>query len=283
MTSVAGIALAHPILNASGTLDALAAHAVLGDATLGASAHVTKTIFPEPRSGNAAPRIAETAGGMLNSIGLPGPGIAAFLADVLPRTLAVVGSTPVIVSIGGASIADYVRLARALDGVAGVAALELNLSCPNIESGCIAIGADIGETSDVTARVRADTSLPLLVKLSPSVSDIVALARAAAAAGADALTLTNTARGLAVRTDTGASVLGGPGGGLSGPPLRPLTLAAVFAVRRALAIDIVGVGGVGSPSDAGELLAAGATVVAVGTATFRDPTTIRRIAAVYRL
>lgn len=279
--TLAGLALAHPVLNASGTLDALAAHDVLGDATLGAAAHVTKTIFPEARRGNPGPRIAETAGGMLNSIGLPGPGIAAFIADVLPRTLAVVGETPLIVSIGGESIGDYVRLASALDGVPGVGALELNLSCPNIESGCSSIGADVRETAAVCARVRSVTRLPLLVKLSPTVSDIVALAAAAVDAGADALTLTNTARGLAVRLDTRRSVLGGPGGGLSGPPLRPLALAAVYAVRLAMATDIVGVGGVGSSRDAAELIAAGATVVAVGTATFRDPTTIRRVAGSY--
>ncbi len=279
MTLLAGLRLDHPVLNASGTLDAIAARDVLGDATLGAAAHVTKTIFPDARPGNPSPRIAETAGGMLNSIGLPGPGIAAFIDDVLPRTRTCVGVTPVIVSIGGESVSDYERLAALLDGVPGVAALELNLSCPNIESGCISIGADVAETLLVTRRVRATTALPLLVKLSPSVSDIVALAAAAVDGGADAVTLTNTARGLAVRVDTGRSVLGGPGGGLSGPPLRPLALAAVYAVRVALGVDIVGVGGVDSLATAAELLAAGATAVAVGTATFRDPTTISRIAA----
>jgi dihydroorotate dehydrogenase (NAD+) catalytic subunit len=272
-----GLELAHPVLNASGTLDAIEADRLLGDATLGCAAHVTKTIFPEPRRGNAAPRIAEVAGGMINSIGLPGPGIDAFLAGVLPRIVALAGATPVIVSIGGESHDDYVRLAERVGAAPGVAALELNLSCPNVESGCISIGADVVETERVTRRVRASTRLPFLVKLSPSVSDIGALARAAAAGGADGLTLTNTARGMAMNRWTGRPLLGGPGGGLSGPPLRPLALAAVFAARAAVSIDIVGLGGVGSADDAADLLAAGATAIAVGTATFRDPGTAARV------
>ena len=217
-----GLELAHPVLNASGTLDAVQAHRLLGDATLGCAAHVTKTIFPEPRRGNAAPRIAEVAGGMLNSIGLPGPGVEAFCVEVLPRIVELAGATPVIASIGGGSHSDYARLAELVGSQPGVVALELNLSCPNVESGCISIGADVAETERVTRLVRARTALPFLVKLSPSVSDIAALARAAEAGGADGLTLTNTARGMAMNRWTGRPLLGGPGGGLSGPPVRPL-------------------------------------------------------------
>ena len=194
MIDLGGLQLAHPVLNASGTLDARSAHAVLGDATLGCAAHVTKTITPEPRAGNAAPRIAEVPGGMINSIGLPGPGIDRFVADVLPETAALV-DVPIIVSVGGFSPDDYVRLAERLTGLDAVAALELNLSCPNVKSGCISIGTDRRETEAVTAQVRARTAKPLLVKLSPSVADVAELARAAEAGGADALTLTNTAPG----------------------------------------------------------------------------------------
>jgi dihydroorotate dehydrogenase (NAD+) catalytic subunit len=265
-----GLQLSHPVLNASGTLDARSAHAVLGDATLGCAAHVTKTITPEPRAGNPAPRIAEVPGGMINSIGLPGPGIDRFIAEVLPATAAVV-DVPIIVSVGGFSHDDYVQLVERLTELDAVAALELNLSCPNVKSGCISIGTDPAETEAVTARVRARTSRPLLVKLSPSVADVAELARAAEAGGADALTLTNTARGMVLNRFTGAPLLGAGTGGVSGPALRPQALAAVAAARAAVAIALVGLGGIETADDARDFLAVGAAAVAVGTAIFRDP------------
>jgi len=276
MIDLGGLQLAHPVLNESGTLDALAAHAVLGDAALGCAAHVTKTITLEPRAGNAAPRIAEVPGGMINSIGLPGPGLDGFCREVLPATAAVVG-VPIVVSVGGFSHDDYVAQVERLDGEAAVAALELNLSCPNVKSGCISIGTDPRETAAVTERVRARTSKPLLVKLSPSVADVAELARAAEAGGADALTLTNTARGMVVNRWTGKPLLGAGTGGVSGPALRPLALAAVATARAAVAIALVGLGGIETADDARDYLAAGATAVAVGTAIFRDPRAPRRV------
>jgi dihydroorotate dehydrogenase (NAD+) catalytic subunit len=276
MIGLGRLELAHPVLNASGTLDALAAHAVLGDATLGCAAHVTKTITPEPRAGNAAPRIAEVPGGMINSIGLPGPGLERFCGEVLPATAAVV-DVPIVVSVGGFSHDDYVAQAERLAGADGVAALELNLSCPNVKSGCIAIGTDPRETETVTARVRATCALPLFVKLSPSVADVGELARAAEAGGADVLTLTNTARGMVVNRRTGAPLLGAGTGGVSGPALRPQALAAVATARAVVAIPLVGLGGIETADDARDYLAAGATAVAVGTAIFRDPRAPRRV------
>ena len=276
MIDLGGLRLEHAVLNASGTLDALAAHAVLGDAALGCAAHVTKTITPEPRAGNAAPRIAEVPGGMINSIGLPGPGLERFCREVLPATTAVV-DVPIVVSVGGFSHDDYVAQAERLAATAGVAALELNLSCPNVKSGCISIGTDPRETEAVTSRVRARTRLPVFVKLSPSVADVAELARAAEAGGADVLTLTNTARGMVLNRWTGEPLLGGGSGGVSGPALRPQALAAVAAARAAVAIALVGLGGIETADDARDFLAAGATAVAVGTAIFRDPRAPRRI------
>ncbi len=265
------------MLNASGTLDALAAHAVLGDATLGCAAHVTKTITPEPRAGNAAPRIAEVPGGMINSIGLPGPGLARFCREVLPRHR---GGRWTCRSWSRSAASRTTTTWRRWSGSTPsreVAALELNLSCPNVKSGCISIGTDPRETEMVTERVRARTSKPVLVKLSPSVADVAELARAAEAGGADALTLTNTARGMVLNRWTGKPLLGAGTGGVSGPALRPQSLAAVATARAAVAIGIVGLGGIETADDARDYLAAGATVVAVGTAIFRDPRTPRRV------
>ncbi len=279
--TVGRLALAHPVLNASGTLDALAAHAVLGDATLGCAAHVTKTVTLQPREGNAPPRLARTAGGLLNSIGLQNPGLEAFRADVLPG-LGALCDVPVVVSVGGFSPEEYETVVAALDAEDVVAGVELNVSCPNVHSGCASIGADAAETAGVTARCRARTGKPLWVKLAPGAADLPAVAAAAEAAGADALTLVNTTRGAALDRRR-RPALGARTGGLSGPPLRPLALAAVLTVREAVEVDLVGVGGVLDATDALDLLAAGAAAVAVGTATFRDPWTVRRIADELRL
>ncbi len=275
---VGGLRLAHPVLNASGTLDALAARDALGDATLGCAAHVTKTVTLRERAGNAPPRIAVAGGGVLNSIGLANPGLAAFRRDVLPR-LAAACEVPIVVSVGGFSPREYEILVAALDEEPAVDAVELNVSCPNVHSGCSSIGADVGETAEVTRRCRAATRRPLLVKLSPGVADLAEVARAAEASGADALTLVNTMRGAAWDRARGVPALGARTGGLSGAPLRPVALAAVLTCRDAVAVDLVGVGGVREPADAVDLLDAGAAAVAVGTATFRDPGTVRRIAS----
>jgi dihydroorotate dehydrogenase (NAD+) catalytic subunit len=273
---LAGLELAHPVLNGSGTLDALAAAAALGDGSLGCAAHVTKTITPDPRPGNPPPRIAETAAGLLNSIGLPGPGVEAFASTVLPATAAVV-DVPIVVSVGGFGVGDYARVVEALDGDDAVAAFELNLSCPNVETGCASIGQHPGETEAVVAACRARTGRPLLVKLAPTTNLLIDVARAAEAAGAGALTVGNTVPGTAVARGRGGSLFGGGGGGLSGAAIRPVALRAVLEAAQAVSIDVVGLGGVETARDAEDLLEAGAAAVGVGTAIFRDPGTPARI------
>lgn len=253
-----------PILNASGCLDPLAAP----DVARTLDAVVTKTITPEPRSGNPPVRIAETEHGMINSIGLQGPGIEAFVEDSLPR-LAQLG-VPVWVSVGGFAASDYARCCAALDGDDRVAAIELNLSCPNVE--------EAPETAaELVAAARAATSTPLYAKLSPAQWDIAASARKVVAAGADGLSLVNTIRGLAFEPATLRPRLARGVGGYSGPGLRPIALACVHACAAAVDVPIVGMGGVWSGRDALELLAAGASAVALGTVLFADPDAPDRI------
>ena len=254
------------ILNASGCLDALRAPSV----ARALDAFVTKTVTPLPRPGNAPVRIAETDVGMLNSIGLANPGRERFLADTLPRLREL--GVPLWVSVGGFAAHEYAETCAALDGVA---AIELNLSCPNVD--------DAPETAaEIVATCRAATHLPLYAKLSPATWDLAEVARAVADAGADGLSLVNTIRGLALDERTLLPRLGPAVGGLSGPALRPVALAAVYACYRATALPIVGMGGVRSGRDALELLAAGASAVAVGTALFADPDAPARIRAELR-
>ena len=245
------------LLNASGCLDALAAP----DVARSLDAFVTKTITPRPREGNAPPRIAEVEHGLLNSIGLQGPGIDGFLADHLPR-LAALG-VPVWVSVGGFSAADYAGICERLDGNAAVVALELNLSCPNVE--------EAPETAaEIVAACRARTQKPLFAKLSPATWDVAETARAVEAAGADGLSLVNTLRGLSLDEEL-APRLGSGAGGYSGPALKPVALACVHACARACELPIVGMGGVMTGRDALDLIAAGASAVALGTVLFPDP------------
>ena len=249
------------ILNASGCLDALTAP----DVARSLDGFVTKTITPEARDGNAPIRIAEVEHGMLNSIGLANPGREHFLAEVLPelRELGV----PLWVSVGGFDAADYAETCSRLDGIA---AIELNLSCPNVD--------DAAETAaEIVAAARAATDLPLYAKLSPATWDITELARAVEAAGADGLSLVNTIRGLALDTRTLLPTLSTGSGGYSGPALRPIALAAVFACARVTALPIVGMGGVATGGDALDLIAAGASAVALGTILFADPGAAVRI------
>ena len=268
------VELEHPVLNASGTLDALAALgagvSVHGDV----AALVSKTITPLPREGNPPPRLAESPSGLLNSIGLANPGVDEFVAG-LPALVAL--GRPLVVSIGGFSVDDYVRIARALEGADGVVALELNISCPNVETGCSSIGSDPRETAAVVRACRAVSSRPLWVKLSPNVPDVSVIGRAAETEGADALVCVNTLRGMAIEPWSGTPVLGAGTGGLSGPALKPVALAAVWTCASACALPIVGVGGVLSGRDALDLLDAGACAVQVGTALFRDPRAIARV------
>jgi dihydroorotate dehydrogenase subfamily 1 len=252
------------LLNASGCLDALAAPETARDL----DAFVSKTVTPLPREGNRPVRIAETEVGMLNAIGLANPGVDAFVAGHLPR-LAELG-VPIWVSVGGFATADYVAVAEPLADRPEVEALELNLSCPNVDE----VPENVGE---VVAAVRAVSAKPLYAKLSPAVPDVAETARAAEAAGADGLSLVNTIRGLALDERTLRPVLDRGSGGLSGPALRPIALAAVHACRCATDLPIVGMGGVATGRHALELLAAGATDVAIGTALFSDPGAPSRI------
>jgi dihydroorotate dehydrogenase (NAD+) catalytic subunit len=246
------------ILNASGCLDALAAP----DVARSLDVYVTKTVTPLPREGNPPVRIAETDLGMLNAIGLANPGIDAFVAGVLPRLTEL--EVPIWVSVGGFAARDYAQICELLDAHADIAALELNVSCPNVSS-------PEDEVEEIVAAARAATAKPLYAKLSPSLPDMAGAATAAAAAGADGLTLVNTIRGLALDGQTLEPKLGVGTGGLSGPPLRPVALAAVYTAYRATGLPIVGVGGVETGAHALELIAAGATAFALGTVLFGDP------------
>ena len=274
--TVGRLELAHPVLNASGTWDAVQAERLFGEANPGLAGFVTKTVTPAPMPGNPAPRIAPALGGLINSIGLPGPGIDAFCETLLPELARIVAG-PVVCSIGGFAVADYVTSAARLDAHPDCAAIELNVSCPNVESGCASIGADATETEALTRAARAATTKPLFVKLSASVSDVAEIARAAEAGGADALVCVNTVKGTAIDRRTGRSWLGGGGGGLSGPAIRPVALHAVLACREATGLDIIGLGGVAGPDDARDLMAAGAAAVAIGTMLFADPSLARRV------
>jgi dihydroorotate dehydrogenase (NAD+) catalytic subunit len=264
-----GIELAHPVINASGTFDAIAARRAFGDQLLEEfpfSAFVSKTITLEPRAGNEPQRIWETPAGMINSIGLPNKGLEGFMAEDLPLLgeLAV----PLIVSVMATGRGDFARMVSALDEREEVAAFELNVSCPNVHSGLI-VGEQPTETVALLEALRPLTEKPLIVKLTPNVGDPASVAVAAQEGGADAVSLINTVK-----------ASGGPvTGGLSGPAVRPIAIAQVKAVAAAVGLPIVGMGGISSGADAAEMLAAGATLVAVGTESFRDPRAGSRIAA----
>jgi dihydroorotate dehydrogenase (NAD+) catalytic subunit len=269
MIDFCGLRLANPVINASGTFDAITARRVYGDALLAEfpfSAFVSKTITLEPRAGNAPQRIWETPAGMVNSIGLPNKGLAGFIAEDLP----LLGELPVplVVSVMATGRADFGRMVSALDERDEVAAFELNVSCPNVHSGLI-VGEQPAETLALLEALRPLTAKPLIAKLTPNVADPAAVAVAAQEGGADAVSLINTVK-----------ASGGPvTGGLSGPAIRPIAIAQVKAVAAVVGLPIVGMGGVCSGADAAEMLAAGASLVAVGTESFRDPRAGLRIAA----
>ena len=273
-----GIELEHPIVNASGTFDAIAARRAFGEELierLPFSALVTKTVTVAPREGNPPPRLWELPAGLMNSIGLPNKGLERFLAEDLPELAAL--PVPLIVNVMGFSREEVAALVEAFGARAEVAALELNVSCPNVETGLV-MGADPWELAALLEHVRPLTAKPLIVKLTPNASDVPAVARAAEAAGADALSLINTLRGMALEPASGEPWLGGTTGGVSGPAVRAIALAQVHAVAEAVGIPLVGMGGVERGRDALDLLRAGATLVAVGTESFRDPAAAARIA-----
>lgn len=277
--SLCGVLLDGPVLNGSGTFDVIAARRAFGDAVLERfpfHAYVSKTITLEPRQGNPPPRLWETPAGMINSIGLPNKGLEGFLAEDLPRIAEV--PVPVVVSVMGFSRDELAGLVEAVGARDEAALIELNVSCPNVETGLI-MGADPGETARAVERLRPLTEKPLIVKLTPNATDPSAVASAAEDAGADAVSLVNTLKGMALHPRTGEPWLGGRTGGVSGPAIRAIALEQVAAVSEAVGIPVVGMGGIASGRDAADFMAAGAAVIAVGTENFLDPAAGRRIAA----
>jgi dihydroorotate dehydrogenase (NAD+) catalytic subunit len=267
------LCLANPILVASGTFGYAREMAGWVDlARLGGI--LPKTITLKPRPGNRPPRTCETAAGMLNSIGLDNDGVEAFLQKQMPY-LASLG-TAIIISIAGKTQQEFVELAAQLEGVPGVAALELNVSCPNVAGG-VDFGTDPTACEKVVSGVRAACSLPVIAKLTPNVTDIVEIAKAAESGGADAVSLINTCLGLAVRWRERRPILGNVLGGLSGPAIKPIALRMVYQAARAVQIPIVGIGGIATIDDVMEFLVTGATAVQVGTANFYCPSCTMQI------
>jgi dihydroorotate dehydrogenase (NAD+) catalytic subunit len=278
-----GIELAHPVINASGTFDLLAAHTAFGESLLEGfpfAAFVSKTITLEPREGNPPPRLWESPAGVVNSIGLPNKGLAGYLGHDLPALARLLTGVhaPLITNVMGSTAAEIAQLLRACETLEEIAAVELNVSCPNVSTG-LDIGADPAQLEAVVREVRPCLSKPLIVKLTPNTADVATCAAAAEAGGADAVSLINTLRAMALTPATqGPSPwLGGATGGLSGPAIRPVALAQVAAVAARVSIPVVGMGGVQSAAHARDLLEVGATLVAVGTESFRDPLAGRRI------
>jgi dihydroorotate dehydrogenase (NAD+) catalytic subunit len=275
-----GIELRHPVINGSGTFDAIAAHRAFGDELFEPerfpfSAFVSKTITPEPRAGNPPPRLWETPSGLINSIGLPNKGLDGFLASDLPQLADL--PVPLIVSVMGTSRDEFVRLVEGAGGREEVAAIELNVSCPNVKSGLI-VGESPDETKSLLSTLRPLTAKPLIVKLTPNVSDPAPIAVGAEEGGADAIALINTLKAVAIDPSSGGRWLGGGSGGLSGPAVRAVALQQVGRVADEVEIPVIGMGGIRSGRDALDFIAAGARVVAVGTESFRDPMAGRRIA-----
>ncbi len=264
---VAGISFAHPVLAAPGPLGFGREVQSVVDLR-GFAGFVTKSVTLQPRSGNPYPQVVRTEGGWLNSLGLPNHGLAGFLAKDLPflRTLGI----PIVVSVAGETDEEFTTLAEWLVQEDGVAAIELNVSCPNVERG-LAFGVDPQSTRDLVAAVRRVCTRPLFVKLTPNVTDVVSIARAAEDAGADALSLINTLVGLAVDVQTRTPKLGGIVGGLSGPAIRPVAVRMVWEVARSCRIPVIGMGGIVTAEDALEFLIAGARAVAVGSAVIDHP------------
>jgi dihydroorotate dehydrogenase (NAD+) catalytic subunit len=274
-----GLELAHPVINASGTFDAIAARRVFGDALIDEfpfAAFVSKTVTLAPRQGNPPPRLWELPAGLMNSIGLPNNGLEGYLARDLPELARL--PVPLIVNVMGFHRDEVARLVAAFAERDEVAALELNVSCPNVETGLV-MGADPDEVARLMSAIRPLTDKPLIVKLTPNASDVPAVALAAEREGASALSLINTIRGMAVHPGTGEPWLGGTTGGVSGPAVRAIALAQVRSVTEAVDIPVIGMGGVTHGRHARDLLGAGAALVAVGTESFRDPSAAARIAS----
>jgi dihydroorotate dehydrogenase (NAD+) catalytic subunit len=263
-----GLRLANPVMTASGTFGYGTEYSRLFDIQkLGAI--VCKGTTLEPREGNPQPRLAETACGVVNSIGLQNIGVKALIQEKAPVWAK--WRVPVIVNIAGETVEEYRRLAEALDGVKGVSGLEVNISCPNVKAGGAAFGADPACAAEVTAAVRAASSLPLIVKLTPNTGDIAAVARAVADAGADAISLVNSYKAMTIDVKARRPSIGSVTGGLSGPAIKPIALAMVYEVAGAVGVPVVGCGGISNAVDALEFIMAGASAVQVGSASFLNP------------
>jgi dihydroorotate dehydrogenase (NAD+) catalytic subunit len=284
-----GLRFAHPIINGSGTFDAIAARRAFGEQLrerFPFAAYVSKTITLAPRAGNPPPRLWEAPAGLINSIGLPNKGLDGYLREDLPQLAAIgIGAdadgeerrVPLITNVMGASAEELAQLLEACDARHEIAALELNVSCPNVNTG-LDIGADPRQLEQVVREVRARTTKPMIVKLTPNTADVAACALAAEQGGADAVSLINTLRAMALAPRGGGPWLGGGTGGLSGPAIRAVALAQVAAVAARVSVPVIGMGGVQSAAHARDLLEVGAALVAVGTESFRDPTAAARIA-----
>ena len=273
---VAGLRLKNPLIAASGTFGyGVEYEGLLELSTLGGL--VSKGLYMEPRDGCATPRIAETPSGLLNAIGLQGVGVRAFVKDVMPRLAR--HDTAVLVNVCGDTVDEYAEVTRVLDGVPGVAGVEINISCPNVKKGGMAFGGDPRMTHEVVSAVRKATRLPVIPKLSPNVGDITVFARAAEEAGADALSCINTLLGLAIDVETRRPKLAFGTGGLSGPAIRPVAVRMTWQAARAVKIPILGIGGISSAADVLEFMIAGARAVQIGTANFVDPGVYDRVLA----
>lgn len=271
-----GAVFQNPVLLASGTCG----HGREFDGILDLDALgglVTKAVTPEPRPGNAPPRVAEFDAGMLNSIGLANVGLERFRSDQLPWLARRLTRARVLVNVAGASADDYVRVIETLDGEPGFLGFELNVSCPNVERGGAIFSADEALLADVVRRARAATRRPLIVKLAPNVPDIGRMAAVAAGEGADGLTLINTFPGLLFDLETRRPVLGATTGGVSGPAVLPMGVHAVWQARRRVDLPIIGVGGIRTAHDALQYILAGASLVEIGTASFADPRAAARV------
>jgi len=267
--TVAGMELANPVIAASGTFGyGIEFEEIVALERLGAI--VTKGISLEPIAGHPSPRLVQTAGGMLNAVGLQNVGVEEFIAHKLP-SMKGYPKCKVIVNIFGYTVNEYVAVIERLNGAEGIAAYELNVSCPNVHAGGMAFGADVGSLEYLVSRAKATASRPLIVKLTPNVTSIAHLARSAADSGADALSVANTFLAMAIDAETRRPRLSNVTGGLSGPAIKPIALRLVWEVSRAVKIPVLGMGGIMTAADAVEFLLAGATAVQVGTASFADP------------
>jgi dihydroorotate dehydrogenase (NAD+) catalytic subunit len=274
-----GVPLRGPVLNGSGTFDAIAARRAFGDSLLERfpfDAFVSKTITLEQREGNPPPRLWETPAGLTNSIGLPNKGLEGFVATDLPQLAEF--PVPLIVSVMGFSRDELAILVANVGKRDEVALIELNVSCPNVETGLI-MGADPAETGHAVDTVRPLTTKPLIVKLTPNATEPAAVAQAAEEAGADAISLVNTLKGMALDPGGSRPWLGGRTGGVSGPAVRAIALEQVYNVARAIDVPVIGMGGIATGAHAADFLAAGAKCIAIGTESFRDPAAGRRVAA----